>query len=169
MGIFAVFAGSLKAVGMFIKGLKMVPKVATALKGAAIAKNFILKRWKISLIAVLAALLIAGTWLHNKEVDRLETHIFQYQADAQEYERTQAANDRAINECITINRENARAYVQAQLEADEAVLRVESLLAQQNEQVEVIHEEVSSLRGRDEDCRSLDDPLPDWFDEWLRQ
>lgn len=164
-----VIIAGFKAASLAIKGLSLLKYVSPAVAVFSLAKNYVLKYWKITIIAILAAALLAGTWLHNREARRLNARIDQYEVAVRDYDRVNAINTRALYLCYAINNENTERFIRAQAEGKIAVRRLERQLIEQNAQVEKIDEEITELRGRDEDCRSLDDPLPDWFDDWLRE
>ncbi len=164
-GLIAAFKVSTFAV----KALSMLKYASPAIAALSFAKDYVLKHWKISLIAVLAAALIAGSWLHNRETARLELRIVHHETVAKNYIHAHDVNVKALKLCYRVNNENTARFIRAQVEGNNAVRRLEQQLIEQTAQVEKIDEDIIEYRGKDEGCRSLDDPLPDWFDDWLRE
>jgi hypothetical protein len=164
-GLIAAF----KVSAFAVKALGFLKYLSPALAALSFFKDYVINHWKLSVIVVLLAALLAGSWIHNREIRRLNANIDKQHAALRDYDRTYAINKRSLDLCYTINNENTNRFIQAQAEGKQAVRRLERQLVEQNAQVERIDEETIQHRGRDEDCRSLDDPLPDWFDDWLRE
>ena len=167
--IFSGIMGAFTAIKLAVKGFSLLKYVSPVLAGVSFFKDYVIKHWKISLIVALTLALVAGNWWRMRTIGKLEAKIVVYELSIQTYARVAAANTRSIERCVAVNRANAKGLLLAQFRADEAEIRARVLAEEKDKQVEKIDGEVKELRGRDEDCRSLDDPLPDWFDEWLRQ
>jgi len=161
--------GAFTAIKLAVKGFSLLKYVSPALAGVSLIKGYVIKYWKVSLIITLTLALVAGNWWRMREIGKLEAQVMVHELSIQNYSRVAAANARSINRCLAVNQANAKGLLMAQFRADEAEIRARVLAEEKDKQVEKIDGEVKELRGRDEDCRSLDDPLPDWFDEWLRQ
>ena len=144
--------------------------IATALTALKLAPalKYVRKYWKYGAIAVPILVLSAQVWHKNNVILGLESDIAGLNLSLAAVDSALEQNFRAITECVAINRANASAVRDAQLRAGLAVERARQAEARTDEQVESINEDIADLRGQDEDCRSLDDPLPDWFDAWLR-
>lgn len=154
-----------------IKGLAAMKFLAPVL---SITANFIpilgyiRKFWREALIVALLAGILGTVWWKNRVITKLDFSIATLERSLVTVDTVLNENYRAITECVAINRANQRAYEAELLAAERAVSRARIANQVAEAEVESINEDVTELRGQDEDCRSLDEPLPDWFDDWLR-
>lgn len=157
-----------------LKGSAVAAKVATVAAGpvgaaASVAFAFVKKYWKLVLIAVLCVAMLVLKSCKDSEIRDLNEEAFTARANAVKYSSAIEKNKQALSYCVEVNQANAASYIEMETQVDKAVAASQAMLAQRDKQVEVINEEVTELRGRDKDCRTLDEPLPDWFDDWLRE
>ena len=164
-----VIITAFKAGMAILKGAKLLKYVSPAVAVLSLGKDYFLKYWKLALIIVLAVVLVAGNWWKEREISKHEATITALQTSSADYARALVTNERAIDNCIAVNRANHEQYVLAEIRAGNLIISLEEQLKQSNQKVEIIYEDISDLRGKDETCRTLDEPLPDWFDEWLRE
>lgn len=121
---------------------------------------------KVGIFAVLAGLLSAHLWNdHNRKIEVRELQeslgaVTQAKAQAL---RTAQRNGFALEECLAANAFNAEEALTQRERAVAAVAEVELLRAMNDRDKVDIIREGEELRGRDDECRTLDDTLPDWF------
>lgn len=142
----------------------------TALKWAAIG-SFLLRHWRELLIAALAVLWwLRGNTIEGQrvEIERLEAQNSEYARNEQQFLSAAKANDRAISQCQEINRLNAEAHAHAVADAMAAEARVKAAEREAETRIQGYSDEIEYLRDRDTQCRTLGEPLPDWFVDWLR-
>ncbi|MHC4302248.1 MAG: hypothetical protein ACYS7Y_33735 [Planctomycetota bacterium] len=130
--------------------------------------GFLRKYWREVLIVGLLAGILGTVWWKNRAITALELELSQNNETLAVLDVVLEQNHNALVQCVTINKANAQAYEKALLVAEEAVERARVAEQATEAKVERINEDVKDLRGKDEDCRTLDEPLPDWFDDWLR-
>lgn len=130
--------------------------------------RFILKYWYFFVIGILAG----GWWLDHhlagKLQDQTELELESARGILAAVQPTLQQNRAAIDQCLDVNRRNWQAYVDLQGEYKLAQEQIEASNVVAEAEIEEISDEITQLRGQDVDCRRLDDPLPDWFDRWLR-
>lgn len=149
---------------LFFKGLSWVSAATAAVSVLA----WLRARWKLALIGALS-ITVAGTlWWKGVEVSRLENQITAYQNAINTLDDALENNRIEFDSCVKVNHANDQAIAEAHERADQADVRVREMASEIDSSIEVINDEVQELRGRDEDCRALGDPLPDWYDYWLR-
>ena len=169
LGTIAAITGVIKAVTGFVKGFSVLKYVSPAVAGFVFMKDYAVKYWKVTAIVTLSTLLIGVVFLKNREIDGLKEELQVAQVATQDYARAVVASERSFQECKDINHANARSFLMMRMEAENAVIALQDELIERDRQVEKVDEDIHEFRGKDEDCRSLDDPLPDWFDDWLRE
>ena len=154
--------GALKFVAPVLKiGAGIAPLISPVL-------GFVIKWWRECLIVCLISCILGLNFYKNRVISNRESDIAGLELSLVTVDDVLEQNFRAISECVAINRANQRAYAAELLAAEQAVDRARIAAEATEAKVESINEDVTELRGKDEDCRTLDDPLPDWFDDWLR-
>lgn len=152
-----------------VKGASITKKVASVGSLAVPALRWIGRYWELIVIGLLVVALGFVSWSKNRTIADLALQLESSTALLATVEGTIARNDAALQQCLAINRENAWAYEVMHKRAEQAEQKAREMARASTHQIEVINDESKQLRGRDVDCRRLDDPLPDWFDDWLRQ
>lgn len=71
-------------------------------------------------------------------------------------------NEQEYEECLAVNEANAIALSDQRERADKAVATISTLKALNERDAIDIVRETDDQRGRDEECRTVDDALPDW-------
>lgn len=131
--------------------------------------RFILKYWYFFVIAGL----VGGWWLDHhlagKLQDQTELELTSARGILAAVEPTLRQNRAAMEQCLDTNRKNWQAYVDLQEQYAVAQEQIEASNEVAEAEIEEIGDEITQLRGQDVECRRLDDPLPVWFDNWLRE
>jgi hypothetical protein len=116
--------------------------------------------------AIVIAALLAFLWIQGKRIDNLKEA-------ADGFERTIAAHVQAakhnaaqFQHCKEINASNEREAERQREAAEQAAQRARMLRAELDTRIDAIPDEAEEFN--DEECRTLDDPLPADFVEWLR-
>lgn len=159
-----------------VKGLGLTKHVGGLVVGAgkyvAGKWQWVLLNWRtvvmVALAAVIAFMLVRGH-LATKQINQLEIELLGCRGVLSAVEVTISRNEHALNLCREVNAANAAAASELKARATRAQARLLALEARTSQRVEGINDESKQLRGRDQDCRTLDAPLPDWFDDWLRE
>lgn len=71
-------------------------------------------------------------------------------------------NEKALTECLDANAWNALQAKDMELKAANALANVRRLEELNTRNAEDIHREETNLRNRDQECRTVDQPLPAW-------
>jgi hypothetical protein len=124
--------------------------------------------WHWVVIGVLGAVLV----LHKFHADTVQADLTERlnaaELAAKDFDHAIGDAERALMDCKAVNEANTASYEAMRERAEAAEARVRELRIEIARDIEDINDEAWNFRGRDADCRRLDDPLPDWFDHWLR-
>jgi len=120
---------------------------------------------KIGLISVLIG--IVGTHLWGDRQVKKERDILTGQLAAFAMSNTQLTsslnnNKEVLTICVRANEYNADQAALHKEKATQALANVRLLEAMNARDTEDIIRETNEIRGKDVDCRTLDDPLPGW-------
>lgn len=72
-------------------------------------------------------------------------------------------NEAAIQHCQSVNTDNERVAKEQEKKIQEALTTVKLLQAGSKHTTEDIRDGAEKLRNRDTECRTVDEPFPDWF------
>lgn len=132
-----------------------------------IASNISLIGWGAAAAAVVAGVL--GLWIQEQHIEALTEKRDQAQQKIVTLEAAAQINTEEMERCIRLNAANLQARLDAETRAQKAILAVAELVALAEMEIEYIDSEAEKFREEaDEQCRTLDDPLPGAFVDWLR-
>lgn len=136
--------------------------------GAAIGRVFKSYGLWIAITAAAAALAGIALYIHGAEQAKarvvvLTKDLADQKADFDEAIAGYDTNKAALDQCLTANRHNALEAVNQANRADRAASNIAALRAELERHTGEIHADSEALRGHDQECRSVDEPLPDWF------
>jgi len=120
-------------------------------------------------IALAAGLLgIVGTHLWNDsqeaaKLSRVTRELGSLEQTNIQTLHTLTQNKSALKECLDANAWNALQAKDQEFKTLVALANVRSLEELNAQNDEDTHRKEAALRGRDEECRTADDPLPDWL------
>jgi len=125
------------------------------------------KMWFIvGLVAALGAGVTYYVYTAEKaksQVEILNTKLENIRLDYASLIATVEFNEAALKVCLDINKQNAAALKRQETKIQEGLLAVKLLQAESRHTVEDIQDEAEELRGVDTECRTADEPLPDWL------
>lgn len=124
--------------------------------------KFLLAHWQSFAIAGLVSLL----WIQGQRIDNFKEQAGGYQRSIAAYEHASALNRAAMDQCLNANAENEANAIRFGQAVEAAAERVSQYARRLYEAESQIANQVESFN--DEQCRTLDDPLPGDFVEWLR-
>jgi len=134
----------------------------------------LLIKWKWAIIAgvLVYALVAIVIYVHGAEkaksrVDVLETLLEDRTAEYVEAMAGYSKNQRSLTQCLAVNIQNASEAEKQKQQAQIASQNIKALRAELKRHTGEIHADSEALRGRDQECRTVDQPLPDWFTRGL--
>lgn len=117
------------------------------------------------LLGVLGALVLA-VGIQTYRLDSLQGKAATFERTIEQHEKAAGINQAALNQCLDTNAENEADALRFGQAAEAAAERVSQYARRLYEAESQIANQVESFN--DEQCRTLDDPLPGDFVEWLR-
>lgn len=126
----------------------------------------------IAWIAGAGGLALAGMafWVNvqSTQIEGLEAQVVGYKKQVSILTQTNRVNRMAVDACRVVNAENARARDEALDRADQAEQRIRILEQDADATITIIQEERDAFRTNDdEECRTLGEPLPIDFADWV--
>lgn len=129
-----------------------------------------LSPWMIYIKVGLVALIIGimGTHLWNdrqrvKELGEVTRELGALKNTNEGLVHSALQNELALVECLDANAWNALQAKEQEIKAAKALANVRHLKELNARNAEDIHREEATLRNRDKECRTADEPLPDWL------
>jgi len=121
---------------------------------------------KIGMISVLVG--VVGTHLWNdrtraKDLITIRSDLAKVEQSNAQLQHTLGQNKIVVEECLKTNEWNANQSLLHEKQANEALANVILLRAINDRDTEDIIRETDELRNKDENCRTADEPLPDWL------
>ena len=146
----------------------LIKKVAGTLGGKALGA--VVAPFKMYLITAGIAVVvgIVGTHLWNDrsvraERDTLTGQLASFAISNTQLTTTLNSNKEVLTICVEANAYNADQAALHKEKATEALANVKLLKAMKDRDTEDIIRETDELRNKDNECRTADDPLPDWM------
>ena len=150
--------------------MSLFTKIAGSVLGKAVGGFFSSYGLYIIIGSVVAALVSVVIYVHGAEkakarVPALEQRLEEVTAD---YIDKQKANRAAIDKCLATNTANAEEAARQAANAEKATAAAVAMAAEMDARIGSIRDDSEILRGRDTECRTIDDALPGWFIDGLR-
>lgn len=118
--------------------------------------------WLIGAVGVLLLAISVQTW----RIEQLQDKAAVYKSTIAAHEDAARVNKESLDHCLDTNAENAIAAEQYRQAVSDAELRIARLSENLLEAENRVPIEVEQFN--DETCRTLDQPLPSDFVDWLR-
>lgn len=113
-----------------------------------------------------AAVLVLALGVQTWRVERAQDRLAEAKQAALTWQNAATQNALSLEQCGAINQANEREAERQRQAAKQAELRANMLAAQVESQISQIKQQAEQFN--DEQCRTLDEPLPDDFVGWLR-
>lgn len=148
----------------FLKGISWLKYLSPVMSLWPLARTY----WRETVIGLLVISLALVTWLKNSTIEDRDQTILEMQIAAATIDQVLKSNRAELERCLSINRQNAAARIEAESRAQSAEIELAQLQARIEQRIQEIEDEAQEFQGTDQDCRALHDPLPSDFVDWLR-
>lgn len=150
----------------------LLKKIGGSVIGSAVGGFFKSYGIWIAIVAAAGALATVVIYVHGSEKAKAQVIILtkekaNQKADFDEAIAGHAANLAALDQCLDANAYNSLEAAYQANRAETAATNVAALRAELERHTGEIHADSEALRGKDQECRSVDQPLPDWFTDGL--
>jgi hypothetical protein len=151
---------------------KALKKIGGSVIGSAVGGFFKSYGIWIAIAAAAGALATVVIYVHGAEQAKgqvivLTERMATQKADFDEAIAGHAANLVALDQCLDANAYNSLEAAYQANRAETAATNVAALRAELERHTGEIHADSEALRGKDQECRSVDEPLPNWFTDGL--